>query len=391
MPAVDSVLIQGGGVGGLTLAAALAQRGVQVDVVEAVGSDAVLGVGLNQPSNVLAALDEIGVRQACIDAGFPFEELLLWSPASEQVAAIPPPAGLYGTPSNNAISRPLYNGILREAAERAGARIRTGATVWELTEDDAGVEVELATWTGKRTAPRRDGGADRRRYDLVVGFDGVRSRIREHLFGDRYVPVPTGFAVWRVVMPRPADVTHIVMAMSGAVKAVLTPTSRTEMYIALVSPEPGNPRYERADFARLVRERMTSFCGLIGQLRDGITDEQYVSYAPLESLMVREPWFRGRVAIAGDAAHTSPPHLAQGAAMAVEDAVVLATSLGEHTSLPDALDAWYLRRRDRAAFVADMSLALLKQETGSELTPADLELLQMGIPGAQAKLAAQSY
>src|SRR5690349_11840821 len=131
MGAVHRVLIQGGGVGGLTLATALGRRGVEADVVEAVGSDAVLGVGLNQPSNALAALDEIGVRQQCLDVGFPFEELLLWSSTSEQVAAMPPPAGLYSTPSNNAISRPLYSGILREAAEKAGAHIRTGATIWQ--------------------------------------------------------------------------------------------------------------------------------------------------------------------------------------------------------------------------------------------------------------------
>jgi 2-polyprenyl-6-methoxyphenol hydroxylase-like FAD-dependent oxidoreductase len=391
MGAVRKVLVQGGGVGGLTLAAALGQRGVEVDVVEAAGSEAVLGVGLNQPSNALAALAEIGVREQCLEVGFPFEELLFWSPASEQVAALPPAQGLYGTPSNNAISRPFYNGILRDAAEKAGARIRTGATIWEMAEEADGVEVELATWTGKRTAPVRDDGGGTRRYDLVVGFDGVRSKVREHLFGDRYAPAFTGFAVWRVAMPRPADLTHIVMAMAGDVKAVLTPTSETDMYVALVTPEPGNPRHDPAAFARLVRDRMRTFSGLIGELRDSITDRHYVSYAPLEYLTVREPWFRGRIAIAGDAAHSSPPHLAQGAAMAVEDAVTLAAALDEHASLPEALEAWFTRRRDRALFVADTSLALLKQETGSELTVEEAPLASIGIPGALARLAREAY
>ena len=106
---------------------------------------------------------------------------------------------------------------------------------------------------------------------------------------------------------------------------------------------------------------------------------------------MREPWFRGRIAIGGDAAHTSTPHLAQGAAMAVEDAVTLAAALDDHDSLPEALDAWYLRRKDRAQFVADMSLALLKQETGSELTARDTELLSLGIPGAQGRIAQEAY
>ncbi len=324
--AVSKVLIQGGGVGGLTLAAALGQRGIEVDVVEAAGADAVLGVGLNQPANALAALEEIGVKQQCLQVGFPYEELLFWNPASEHVASIPPPAGLYGNPSNNTISRPLYNGILRAAAEEAGARIHTGVTVWEMREEAEGVEVELATWTGKRTPPVRDGDASGRRYDLVVGFDGVQSRVREHLFGDRYLPAFTGFSVWRVVLPRPAELKNIVMAMSGDVKAVLTPTGPDTMYLALVTPETGNPRHARADFARLLRERMQSFSGLIGTLRDSIDDQHYISYAPLDYLTVREPWFQGRIAIAGDAAHTTSPHLAQGAAMAVEDAVTLAAA-----------------------------------------------------------------
>src|SRR3712207_9045425 len=107
--AVRRVLVQGGGVGGLTLAAALGQRGIEVDVVEAAGADAVLGVGLAQPANALAALDEIGVREQCLAVGFPFEPLVAWNPLGVQVAAIPPPEGRYGKPSNNAISRPAYN------------------------------------------------------------------------------------------------------------------------------------------------------------------------------------------------------------------------------------------------------------------------------------------
>ena len=391
MGAAGRVLVQGGGVGGLTLAAALGQRGVEVDVVEAAGSDAVLGVGLNQPNNALAALQEIGVREQCLAVGFPFEPLVVWSPAGAQVAAIPPPAGRYGTPSNNAISRPAYNAILRDAAEKAGARIRPGATIRKMTEAADGVEVELATWTGKRTPPVRDAGSGSGRYDLVVGFDGVRSKVREHLFGDRYTPEFTGSANWRITLPRPADVTSIAFALAGPVKAVLTPISAEQMYVALVKPEPGNPRHDPDDFPRLVRDRMAGFSGRLGELRDSIRDDASINYTPLEQVVVREPWFRGRIAIAGDAAHTSTPHLAQGAAMAVEDAVTLAAALDEHSSLSQALDAWYRRRRDRALFVADMSLALLKQESGKDLTEREAELLQLGIPGAQARLAQEAY
>ena len=113
-------------------------------------------------------------------------------------------------------------------------------------------------------------------------------------------------------------------------------------------------------------------------------------YSPIEE--VRLPvWYEARVLLAGDAAHATAPQLTQGAAMAVEDAVTLAAALDGDASLADALGAWYARRRDRALFVADMSLALLRQESGSELTPAEEELLTLGIPGAQARIAQEAY
>jgi 2-polyprenyl-6-methoxyphenol hydroxylase-like FAD-dependent oxidoreductase len=391
MSAVRKVLVQGGGIGGLTLAAALAQRGIEVDVAEATGSASVLGVGLNQPNNALAALEEIGVRGSCLESGFQFEPLGIWNTAGAEVATIPPPEGRYGQPSNNGIARPLYTSILRAAAEKAGANIITGVTIWEMTEDHDGIDVELATWTGKRTPALRQDGAASSRYDVVVGFDGLRSRVREHLFADAYTPTFTGFACWRISMPRSADLTQVVFVMGKDVKAVLTPISDDEMYIALVTPEPGNPRHDPVDFVRLVHERMRDFTGPLAELRDSITDAGQINYTPLEHVTVREPWFRGRIAIAGDAAHTSPPHLAQGAAMAVEDAVTLAAALAEHSAVPAALDAWFARRRDRALFVADMSLALLKQEMGREMAPDEGQLVKLGIPGALTRLAQEAY
>lgn len=391
MGAVSRVLVQGGGIGGLTLAAALGQRGVAVDVVEAAGAEAVLGVGLSQPSNALAALDEIGVKEQCLEIGFPFEPLVVWAPNGEQVGAFPPPEGRYGTPSNNAISRPGYNAILRQAAEKAGARIRSGTTVWEMRDDGDGVDVELARWTGRHTEPARADEPDIARYDLVVGFDGVRSKVREHLFGDRYQPEFTGFACWRITIPRPEDLTYISFSFVGQVKGVFTPVSDEWMYLGLVTPEPGNPRHDPADLLRLVHERMRGFSGRIAQMRDSIESPDQVNYTPIEQVVVREPWYRGRIAIAGDAAHASSPHLAQGGAMAVEDAVTLAQALDENDDVDSALSAWYERRADRAYFVADMSLALLRQETGSPLTERDEELVPLGIPGALARLAKEAY
>ncbi|MGW6032472.1 FAD-dependent monooxygenase [Gordonia terrae] len=391
MAAVARVLIQGAGIGGLTLATALAQRGIEVDVVEGVGPDGVMGVGMGQPANALAALAEIGVRDRCLEAGYTFEEMVLWSHTSTHIATIAPPDGPYGKPSNNAIARPILNSILREAAESAGARIRNSITIWEMIEDVDGVEVELAAWTGKRTPPKRDSSAQTNRYDLVVGFDGVRSSVREHLYGSRYEPAFTGSAAWRVTIPRPDYLTQIVMALGPDVKAVLTPVSEDRMYFGLITSEPEKPPRTPERLFEMFRERAKIFTGTVAELRDSITSEDPIVCTALEYLTVREPWYRSRIAIGGDAAHTSAPHLSQGAAMALEDAVVLAEALGEHAALPTALEAWYRRRRDRAMFVADVSLALLRKETGVPLTSAENELLAAAGPAPQSHLITERY
>lgn len=392
MSAVRKVLIQGAGIGGLALATALARRGIEVDLVEGAGRAAVLGVGLNQPMNALGVLETLGLKDECIEVGFPFEDLVFWNTAGEKVMAVPPAQGRYDKPSNNAIGRPAYFDILAKAAQDAGARIEIGRTVLSIDDKPDGVEVEIGIWRGRHEKPEVVPGGDKRVYDLLVGFDGSRSSIRSHLFGEAYKPEFTGSGVWRATIPRPEYVTEVTLVMApDNVKAVLTPISDDQMYFGLVTPEPGNPRHSQEDFVRLFRDRTSAFTGRLAELRDLVSDDSTRVYLPLEHVVVREPWFRGRVVIAGDAAHTSPPHLSQGAAMALEDAVTLAESLESDDDLDTALGAWYERRVDRVSFIADLSLALLRAETGTPLTGHDEELLKIGVQGAHARIAQEAY
>jgi 2-polyprenyl-6-methoxyphenol hydroxylase-like FAD-dependent oxidoreductase len=393
MAAVERVLVQGGGIGGLALAIALARQGVAVDVLEGPGRAAVLGVGLNQPVNALDVLEKIGVKQACLDAGISFEALEIWNTDGVKVAAIPPAPGVYkGAPSNNGISRATYYDVLSQAAQDAGARVEVARTAKSIVEHPDRVDVEIGAWTGRGAEPDTLPDEPMRSYDLVVGFDGVRSRVRSYLFGDRYTPEYTGSGVWRATIPRPDYLTACSFAVApGNVKAVLMPISSDTMYFGLVTPEPGNPRYAPDDFVELLRERTQVFGGTIADLRDQVSGSTHKVYVPIEFVVVREPWYRGRVAIAGDAAHTAPPHMSQGGAMALEDAYVLAESLSENDDLGTALAAWYERRRERVEFVSDMSLALLRGETGAELSDRDKELLEIGIAGANARVAQEAY
>ncbi|QNS04670.1 FAD-dependent monooxygenase [Streptomyces xanthii] len=371
------VLIHGGGIGGLTLATALARRGHTVEVAELREELDALGVGIIQPTNALHVMREIGVLDACLAAGFAWDTLTIADPAGTTLAAIPQPR-MADAPAANGIPRPALARILADAARAAGARLRLGTTITELKDDGTGVDVTLS-----------DGGQSR--HDLVVGFDGIGSPLRTRLYGDTYAPEYTGFANWRVTVPRPPEVRGVVMGTAGPeAKALLTPITGELMYLGAVFAEKEDfrPAPERAHEQLAARLRM--FSGPVADALAAVTDPSAVVYSRISQVSVEEPWHVGRVVLAGDAAHASTPHLAQGAAMAVEDALVLAEALDAEAGVPEALTAWEARRRPRAMWVQALSRAVLRQETGTPTTPEEDELLKVGVPGA-AHVLAQPY
>ncbi|MFF3004177.1 FAD-dependent monooxygenase [Kitasatospora sp. NPDC057940] len=371
------VLVHGGGIGGLTLATALAERGHHVDVAELRDQLEALGVGIIQPSNALHVMREIGVLDDCLAAGFEWDVLTICDPAGATLAKIPQPR-MGDAPSNNGIPRPALAQVLATAATRAGATLRFGTTIADLTEDADGVDATLT-----------DG--HRGRYDLVVGFDGIGSPLRKRLYGEKYAPEYTGFANWRVTLPRSPEVQGVVMSTGNLkAKALLTPITDDLMYLGSVFAEAEDFRPDPGHAHEQLAERLAGFGGPIAEALAQVTDPSAVVYSRISQVSVEEPWHVGRIVLAGDAAHASTPHLAQGAAMAVEDALVLAQSLDAAETVPAALAAWEARRRPRAMWVQALSRAVLKQETGTPTTPEEDELLKVGIPGA-AHVLVQPY
>lgn len=374
---VQRVLIQGGGIGGLIAATALAQRGVGVDVVERRPAASVLGVGLIQPPNALRVMAEIGVLDDCLAAGYQADGVQVLGPDGTVLSQAPVPSASDLPATSNGIQRRELCRILLNAADKAGARLFHGATIAAIADRGDGV---VTTFHGE-SAPQ--GG----RYDLLVGFDGVRSAVRRHLFGEKYEPRLTGFSVWRVSLPRPPQLQRTVFAFAGPVKATLIPLSVGDCYLALVAPE-STPQHGLSGPETIAQMQgmLSGFSGWVGELRDVIGSQPSAAYGPIEQVTVAEPWARGRVVIGGDAAHATSPHMAQGAAMAAEDAIVLAAELDQSGHLDRVLDAWFRRRLPRATLVQNYSAALMRQEQGAP-TDADLRLLELPVPAVQARLA----
>lgn len=360
MPAVQKVLVVGGGIGGLSAAIALRKRGIEVDVVEINPKWDVYGVGIIQPGNSIRALGAIGLAEKAIEEGYPFEGARFFDSQGNMMADVPfhRVAGPKYPPMNG-ITRPKLHKILQDAVKESGANVRTGLTVGELEQDEDGVEVKFSDWTADR-------------YDAVIGADGLYSLTRKLVFGDDPKPELSGQVVWRYNVPRLPEVDRICMFQGSRGKAGFVPLSPELMYILLIEmPPPDSPPDKWLDkdrMAEIFRERLAEYGGPVAQVRDEhITDPKEVVYRPVESILVPPPWYRNRVVLIGDAAHTTSPHIGQGAAMAVEDAVVLAEELEKDVPVHEAFEAFMGRRYERCKYVIDVSTQIGKAEMDPSL------------------------
>jgi 2-polyprenyl-6-methoxyphenol hydroxylase-like FAD-dependent oxidoreductase len=350
MSELRKVLVVGAGIGGLGAGAALADRGVEVEIVEITPEPNVYGVGINQPANSLRALNALGVLDKVREVGFEFDCTKFHDHCGNLVVSVDSKLGGDDVPANTGLTRRDLHDILIGAAERSGATTTYGTTISDLRDDNGAVEVTLS-----------DGREEE--YDLVVAFDGINSALRKRLFGDRYDPVYTGYGVWRVTVPRPPDITCCALYQSPGAKAGHIPLSQELMYLLLVHPEPHHARFDRSRHVDMLRERLAPFEGVIGDIREGLKDSDEVVYSPLSEVMLPAPWFKGRVLLCGDAAHACTPHITQGAAMALEDAVVLPEELlVSDRPLEGRLASFGERRYPRAKFVQDVSRGILNAE-----------------------------
>ena len=344
------ILIIGGGIGGLSCAIAFGQRGHRVTVIERDPEWAVYGVGITQQANVVRAVAELGIRDDYLAAGFGFDAVEIFAPDGTRAARVPSPRLAEGYPANLGMGRPALHRLLGRRAQAVGAQVRLGLTVPALDDDGAGV-----------TATFSDGTSGR--YDFVVGADGVFSQTRATILPGSEVPQFTGQGVWRYNFPRDPAV-DCLQAYNGPTGVGLVPMSDTVMYMFVTTPEPDNRRYPHGELAAAMRSKLAGCAPAIRALGEAIVDNDGVVYRPLEGMMVRGPWHKGRVVLVGDAVHATTPHLGQGGGMAIEDAVVLGEEVERHADPAAAFAAYRSRRFERCEYIVSASLAICYGQIG---------------------------
>lgn len=357
------VLVVGGGIAGMSAAILLRQGGAAVDLVEQDPEWRVYGAGITITGPTLRALRAVGVLDEVLAQGASWSGGKVFTQDGTLITELSTTPVEAGIPATGGVMRPVLHAVLSSHTRAAGVRVRLGVTVEDLRQS-AG-KVEVTTTDGEQAT-----------YDLVVGADGIFSSVRKMIFPEAPEPSFTGQACWRLLARRPEGFDRSLFYMGGDRKIGFNPVSATHMYMFLLERSPDDPWIEPADQPKRLHALMEGFGGIVPEIRQGVLANDSINYRPLKILLKDRPWRRGRVVLIGDAVHATTPHLASGAGMAVEDAVVLAQEL-DRAPVEEALDAFTERRFERCRMVVENSVRLgqLEMSGGS---PQEHNLLMAG-------------
>lgn len=341
------VIVVGAGLGGLTAAAALLQRGFQVTVLEQAAQLGEVGAGVQLSANATRILSLLGIAQATLDSGVQpkGKEIRLWSTGQTWPLFDLGKTSVerYGHPYVMFHRADLHQALVECVRQLDPKAIRLGCRCEALDIEGDKPVVMLAN--GERVVG-----------DVVVGGDGVHSRVRRLVVGED-VSALSGLHAWRGVIPTERLPEHLrapvgVNWVGPGRHVIHYPLRRGELMNFVGIVEGSQWDVESWSHQGSMADCLADFEGWHEDVQTMIrTIDVHFKWA----LMVREPisnWTVGPVTLLGDAAHPTLPFLAQGACMALEDGYVLARALEAHEDdIPAALAAYQAARIERTARV----------------------------------------
>ena len=349
---VRSITIIGAGIGGLAAAAALRRRGIAVDVYEQADKFARVGAGIQQSPNAVRVLRGLGIEDRLRQVAFHPASSLNRDAVSGEVTNDHPLGHeleqRYGEPYLT-----LHRGDLHEALASIvpGDCVHLGKKLVAIKARGARTELSFADGSEVEA-------------EAVIGADGVHSLIRDTVAGPEQ-PRFVGRLAYRTTFPaallRGVEVGSSRTKWWGADRHIViyfVTAARDEVYFTTSQPE-------QADW---ITKESWSAKGDLGEMRAAFADFHPDVRAVLNAapevykwgIFERDPlptWRKGRIVLLGDACHPMTPYMASGAAMALEDAAVLARCVAEHDDVADAFRLYETTRKPRASMVQTGSSA----------------------------------
>jgi 2-polyprenyl-6-methoxyphenol hydroxylase-like FAD-dependent oxidoreductase len=328
------ILVVGAGIGGLGVARALGQRGIPVDVVEREPTWAQAGAGIYLPGNAVRALRSLGLESAVMERAAPIPRQLIRDHRGRLLSQIDL-APLWG---DVGACLALHRADLHEVLMSAGdaVPVRMGLPVQRLRQQGDTVTVGFGDGTTGD-------------YDLAIGADGIHSTVRELIFVAGAVR-PVGQRAWRFITRCPAEVDTWTVLLGREATFLAVPIGHGRVYCYCDGPadvnSSGRGDASTGDLARLLAD----FAGPVPAILESVGPETAVHVGPIEEVAL-DGWSRGSVLLIGDAAHATSPNMAEGAAMALEDGLVLAEVLASEHNIRQALATFQARRGPRTQWV----------------------------------------
>jgi len=344
------ILIAGGGIGGLTAAIALGRRGIKATVLERSSFTDRTGAGIQLGPNATRILRELGVLAAIRPAAFRPDAMSLYDgPTGRQLQSLPlgkRADKYYGAPYLTFHRADLHDGLRSVAEKIATIKLETGFDVTSIKTDGDAMLVRSA-----------DGAVAK--GSCLIGADGLWSTTRDLLFPRDRLRF-TGTTAWRTLLdrkdiPSPFDAPVIGLWFGPGAHVVYYPVrdGRSLNLVAITEGGAEGQGWSQPADATALLERLKPFARELQSLLERATAWRRWSLYRLPPL---KSFSAGRVVLIGDAAHPVLPYLAQGAALAIEDAVSLAQSLdASPDDLQQAIQLYERPRRARIARVQDLS------------------------------------
>jgi 2-polyprenyl-6-methoxyphenol hydroxylase-like FAD-dependent oxidoreductase len=345
------VTVVGAGIGGLGAAIGLRREGHEVVVLERTAQFAPVGAGITLFANAMGALERLGAGAAVRAKGAAAKRSAILTSSGRELSSLPPDL-LEGAVA-------VHRGDLQGALLQNGG-VRLGAEVRSVENTGDGVVVRTA-----------DGAQEH--ADLLIGADGLRSLVRASV--TTVAPCYGGYTAWRGISPVPVDAGRLSESWGIGERFGLVDLGSGTYWFATANAPEGETDDPSERKAELMR-RFSHWHSPIAAVLDA-TPANAILRNDVYYLDPLPRWSTGRIVLLGDAAHATTPGVGQGAAQALEDAVVLSNELSgaDRGGLGDALARYEASRRPRATLTLKLSrqtdrLAQLSSPLGCRLRNA---------------------